>query len=197
MNVYPYFPHLLCHLDEIRYSRSAHNAVERFWIMWKSAQAKSYFYCGRKWNNIYSCTVKPYIMTVKERLVEVCVLRHGAHHLQPCLNGLLCVCHFHLNCVHFLQDWWWPSVRRDKQWQPSATCLFRMRGRKICAQIASSPKTSTVQMDQEQWKAKVAIWQPCTPAVPILGGRISRHLRYACASHFNNILSHHCHYETS
>jgi hypothetical protein len=49
-------------------------------------------------------------------------------------------------------------------------------------------------MDQGQWKARVAIWQRCTPAVPILGGRISRHLRYACASHFNNIFSHHCLY---
>jgi hypothetical protein len=52
-------------------------------------------------------------------------------------------------------------------------------------------------MDQGQWKARVAIWQPCTPAVPILGGRTSRHLRYACASHFNNILAHHCHYKAS
>jgi len=88
------------------------------------------------------------------------------------------------------QDLRWQTASKDKQWQPSATTSFRMRGRKICAQTASSPKRSTARMAQGQLKARVAIWQPCTPAVPILGGRISRHLRYVCANHFNNILSH-------
>ena len=147
-----------------------------------------HFCCGRKWNNIYWCTMKRCgILTVKNPLMKSVCRSTGR---TICSRVLMFFC-----VSVSLQNWRWrPPVSRAKQWQPSATILFRMRGRKICAQTASSPKRSTIRMDQRQWKARVAIWQPCTPAVPIRGGRISRHLRYACASRFSNILSHHCHY---
>jgi hypothetical protein len=52
-------------------------------------------------------------------------------------------------------------------------------------------------MDQGRWKARAAIWRPCTPAVRNLGDRITQHLRYACGKHLNSILSDHCHYLVS
>ena len=51
-------------------------------ISMKVVAGQAYF-CGRQWNYICICTVKPYaILKIKSALVEICVLRHGVYHLQ-------------------------------------------------------------------------------------------------------------------
>jgi hypothetical protein len=59
-----------------------------------------------------------------------------------------------------------------------------MHGRKICAQIALNPRRSIILTYLVLVKAIVVIWQPCTLAVPILGGRITHHPRYCMWEEF-------------
>jgi hypothetical protein len=50
VNEYPPVPRLLSDVGEIRHKRSAHYAVEDFWVLWTSMHEMLYFAYGPKLN---------------------------------------------------------------------------------------------------------------------------------------------------
>jgi len=71
VNFCPSFPHSMTVLDEIRYKRSACNAVKLFSVSWNSIQARLYIPYKGTVQYSCSCTVTPYvILTIKNALVQ-------------------------------------------------------------------------------------------------------------------------------
>ena len=71
VNLCPSFPHSLTDLDEIRYKRSACNAVKLLSVLWNSAQARLYLPYKRRWQHSCSCSVTPYVIfTAKNASVQ-------------------------------------------------------------------------------------------------------------------------------
>ena len=72
INFYPYFPHLLSHLGKIWYKRSAHDDVQHFWVLWKSAEGRQYCLYRRTRNSIYVCTVKTHDILKEKNATQSC-----------------------------------------------------------------------------------------------------------------------------
>jgi hypothetical protein len=53
-------------------TRSARNAGKHVWIVWKSAQWRTYFSHECVWKYMHACTVKPWQLECKERRSKVC-----------------------------------------------------------------------------------------------------------------------------
>jgi hypothetical protein len=65
MNACTYFSHLFFDLGAVRYKRSAHNAVVRLWVPWKSAKGRPYLSRGHK------VAAKPYdVFKVKDVVIK-------------------------------------------------------------------------------------------------------------------------------
>jgi hypothetical protein len=73
---FPYFPHLLLDLGEIRYRICEDNAVENFWCLLETCEGRSYCYYHHAWIYVYACTVKQDVIRSKERRGKFCTLHH-------------------------------------------------------------------------------------------------------------------------